>query len=137
MLELIATVEQLEKEAKEIEGFLEITCSDDLDEIVERGNALSVYISRTSKMLADAGYHRDKAVSESIILELGKSAGIAPSVLNKLVDATCKRENYLYKWTERLNATVTHQLDWLRSLVSKAKEEMRLSSGVSGQAPRY
>lgn len=136
MLEHIQSIEKLETEAQQIEAYLNITCSEELEEIVGRGNDLAVYISRTGKMLADAKFHQDKAISESIIREVGKQANIPASVLNKLVNAACKHQNYLVNWIERLNRTATHQLDWLRTLVSKAKEEMRTSSGVSNRPPR-
>ncbi len=133
MLDNILNIEGLEEEAKEIDSFLNITCSDNPEEVIERGNDLAVYISRTGKMLADAKYWKDKALTESIIRELGRQAGCPASVLKQLVDAACKRENYLVNWIERLNKAATHQLDWLRSVLSKAKEELRLSGGMSGK----
>jgi len=33
----------------------------------------------------------------------------------------------------RLNSTCTHQLDWHRSLLSKYKEELNASKGISGR----
>lgn len=133
MLNNITSLEQLEKEAGEIQSFLEITCSEDPEECIARGNDLVVYLARSSKMLADAKYHKDKALADSIIRNLGEQAGAPPSVLNKLVDAACKRENMITNWIERINRTCTHQVDWLRTVVSKAKEERRVASGVSGK----
>jgi hypothetical protein len=53
------------------------------------------------------------------------------------VKANCETENFLYNWCERLNRSATHQLDWLRSLVSKEKEEMRLSGGFNNRSSNY
>lgn len=136
MLEHINTLESLEKESLEIDSYLNITCSDNMDEVVERGNDLAVHISRTGKMLADAKWHRDHRVKSSVfetLKDTAKLAGLSTTTLNKLIEANCETENYLVNWIERLNRTATHQLDWCRTLVSKAKEEMRTSSGVSGQ----
>ena len=48
--------EELTKEAQKIQDFLEITMSDDPQEVIERGSDLQVYMARTGKMLADAKY---------------------------------------------------------------------------------
>jgi hypothetical protein len=136
MLEHIGTIEALEKEAIEIDNFLSITCSEDINEVVQRGNDLAVYISRTGKMLADAKFHKDQKLKTSIIKtlqETAKMASLSVTTINKLIDANCEVENYMVNWTDRLNRTATHQLDWCRTLVSRAKEEMRTSSGVSTQ----
>ena len=136
MLNHISSIEQLEKEAGEIQDYLEITCSEDPEECIARGNDLVVYMARSGKMLADAKYHKDQALANSIIRSLGEQAGAPATVLNKLVDAACKRENLLVNKIERIHRTCIHQVDWLRTVVSKAKEERRVGSGVSGQPSR-
>ena len=139
MLIHLTPLTDLEIEATEIDAFLNITCSDDMNEVVERGNTLAVYIARTGKMLADARYHKDQKLKDSIIQTLrdtAKLAGLSITTINKLIDANCERENYLVNWIERLNRSATHQLDWLRTLVSKAKEEMRTSTGINGSQTR-
>lgn len=135
MLEHISTLCDLEKEAIEIDAFLNITSSDEMNEVVERGNDLAVYISRTGKMLADSKYWKDQKLKSSVfqtLNETAKMAGLSVTTINKLIDANCETENYMVNWIERSNRAATHQLDWLRTLVSKAKEEMRTSSGISG-----
>jgi len=137
MLDHISTLEALEMEAKEIDSFLSITCSDDMNEVVDRGNDLAVHINRTGKMLADAKWHKDQKLKTSIIKtlqETAKMANLSITTINKLIDANCETENYMVNWIDRLNRTATHDLDWCRTLVSKAKEEMRTSSGVSGRS---
>lgn len=126
----ITSLEELEREVDDIEGYLQEVPPDNPNLVIERGNELSVYIARTGKMLADAKYHQDAALVDSIIYNLGKQAGCPASILRQLVEASCKRQNLLVNSIERLNRAATHQLDWLRTVVSKAKEEMRLSSGI-------
>ena len=123
MLDHISTLEQLESEALTIQDFLSITCSEEMAEVVQRGNDLVVYIARTGKMLADCGWHRDKATSESIIAKL--NVNLSAMILKRLIETECKRENYIYLWVERLNRASTHQYEWCRSLLSKAKAEMQ------------
>lgn len=121
MLDNIYSLEQLEQEAKIIDEYLNMTCSEDPNECVNRGLDLMGYLARTSKMLADAKYHKDNAVKNSIINELKLDA--PASILKQLIESTCKRENYLVSWIDRMNSTVVHQMDFLRTIISKAKAE--------------
>jgi len=135
MLDQITSLLDLFTEAKQIGDYLEISCSDDISEVVDRGNSLAVYISRSGKMLADAKWHKDQKLKSSVFQTLhdtAKMAGLSVTTINKMIEANCEQENYLVNWIERLNRTATHQLDWCRTLVSKAKEEMRTSTGISG-----
>ena len=130
-MNLITAIEDLQREAQGIQDFLEISVSDNPEEVVQRGNDLSVYIARTGKMCADAEYHRDAVLNSEAVRILKEQAAAPASVINKMIDAACKETNYLVKWCDRLNRTATHQQDWCRSVLSKAKEEMRLSGGMS------
>ena len=128
MLDHIQTVKDLLKEAAEIQSFLSITCSEQVQEVIERGNELSVLIARTGKMRADAEYHRD-VLLQSEIMGLLKDVAkkeLPASTLNKLIDSACKDANFLVAWCDRLNRAATHQLDYIRSLISYEKENMRL-----------
>jgi hypothetical protein len=124
MLDHIHSVEQLEIEAKTIDDFLNITCSEQPEDAIARGNDLAVHMARTGKMLADAKYWKDEAVKNSILQQLKDDINLPASALNKLIDSTTKRENYLVNWIERLNRTCTHDIEWLRTVVSFAKSEM-------------
>lgn len=125
MLDHISTLDQLEVEATQIDEYLKITCSDDPGEAVEVGNNLVVYLARTGKMLADAKYHQDDAVKNTTLVEIGMKRNLSPTIMKKLIEASTKRENYLVNWIERLNRSCTHKIEWLRTLISKAKEEMK------------
>jgi hypothetical protein len=84
-------------------------------------------------MLADAKYHKDQKLKTAVFQTLrdtAKLAGLSITTINKLIDANCETENYLMNWIERMNRTATHQIDWCRTLISKAKEEMRLSGNT-------
>ena len=125
---LITKIEDIKFELEAIQQFLEISISEDMNEVEQRGNELVVYMARSGKLLADAKYHRDEKLNSAIVEELKKILQLAPSTANKYIDALTKEENYLVSWSERVNRTCTHQIDWCRTLISKAKEEMRVSS---------
>ena len=117
------TMESLAKECLDIQAFLEITCSDDGNEIAIRGHDVSVYLARTGKMVSDAKYHLN--IAKQAAFNLHSNKGFSPSVLKDVVNSHVAKEQALFDWTERLNKSCTHQLDWLRSALSKAKEELR------------
>jgi hypothetical protein len=127
---LITSIDELTKEATNIQGFLEITISDNIEEAKQRATDLSVYNARLGKMLADAKYHLNaKMTSEimDIIKMQGKQSGASSTAINKLVNACCKEEQYIADWTERLSRSTVHQLDLIRSLMSYEKEMMRMT----------
>jgi hypothetical protein len=133
MLSSIASPQELAREAAIIQAVLDTTPSDEIEEIVDRGNDLIVYIARTGKMRADAEYHRDELLKSEIMkVVVEEVAGKLPATtVNKLLDAVCKEANYLCTWIERLNRTSTHQLDWCRTLISKAKAEYTNSRPIN------
>ncbi|WP_312554926.1 hypothetical protein [Empedobacter brevis] len=125
MQNIITSLSEIELELQSIQEFTEITPSEDVNEIVQRGNDLIAYLARTTKLLADAKYHKDNKLNSAFIDEIRKISQLSASVANKYVDSLCKDENYLINWSERLNRTVTHQIDWCRTIVSKNKAEMQ------------
>jgi hypothetical protein len=118
-------MDELEKQALEIYEYTTCHIPDDLSVLPEIGSNLSVLISLTGKLLADAKMIQNKAIKIAF-QELDKK--LSPSIAKEIAYASCERENYLVDLIERLNRTCTHQLDWVRTLISKGKEEMRLSN---------
>ena len=124
---LITPFSRLIDECREIDEYMGITPSDNIEEIVERGNSLVVYVARTGKMLADAKYHLNVIRKAEImdILNIIIPEKLSAKVQNALIDSVAREQQYLVDWTERLNRTSVHQLDWCRTLISKAKSEMQ------------
>ncbi|MDR2917820.1 MAG: hypothetical protein LBV72_00435 [Tannerella sp.] len=126
----ITPPDRILKELADIDSFLNITCSEQIEEVVMRGNDLAVHISRSGKLLADAKHHLNVKMKSEVFETLkntAKQAGATSKAINKIIDSLCADEQYLVDWAERINRAATHQLDWARSLLSKAKEEMRLT----------
>ena len=123
--------EALCKEAKEIQDYLQITMSDNPQEVVERGNVLMAYLARTASMLADAKLivnKKRKSEAMQLVKELLADQKLSAKVQNAFIDSLCADEQHLVDWIERLNAACTHQMDWCRSIVSKKKAEILLSN---------
>lgn len=126
---LITSKEQMLQELTDIDSYLNMTMSENPEEAVQRGNELAVYIARTGKLLADAKYWLNQAMnSETMktIAETSKNAKATATAVNALINSLCREERYLVDWCERCNRTATHQLSWCVTVISKAKEEMKL-----------
>lgn len=132
---IITPFEQLIAEAEEIQQFLDADYSDisDNPEIIkERGDSLSTLISRTGNMLADAKFHlNDKMKYEvlKVIEDTLMDSKLSAKVQNSLVDGVCKYERLLVDKIEQLNKTAKYQIEWCRSRLSMAKEEMNNTRG--------
>lgn len=125
---------QILAELNEIDGFLNITMSENPEEAVVRGNDLAAYVARTGKLLADAKYHLNEAKNNEVmetLRETAKNAKATAKAVNALIDSLCRDEQYMVDWCERANRTATHQLSWCVTVISKAKEEMKLGRFVS------
>ena len=117
-------------EAQKIQDYLEVTLSDNPEEIIQRIKDLSVYMARSGLMLAEAKKRlRDKKSSEiyETILEISKQNHLSAKAQNALVESIAQEENFLVDWLDRINKTCTHQIDALRSLLSYEKENLRLN----------
>lgn len=130
---LITSKERILQELTDIDTFLNITMSENAEEAVARGNDLAVYVARTGKLLADAKYWLNKSKNSEVLetlREAAKNAKATSKAINALVDSVCKEEQYLVDWCDRSNRTATHQLSWCVTVISKAKEEMKLGRFV-------
>lgn len=128
----IATTELIFESAKEMQAYTEAHYNADNPAcIVDRANNLEVYMALSGKLLADAKYHYNDVLNSIFIQAVkdGNSAKMATSTMNKYIDSLVKDYQYLVDWLDRINRTCTHQLDVSRSLLSKMKEEMRISQG--------
>lgn len=131
----IQTPEQLFSMAEKIHEFLkQEVVADDIEGITARGHELAAYMANTGKCLSDAKYLKDQAVTNSILSKLRdtKTLNLPASVLNELIKAETKDHNYLVNWFDRLDRECAHQLSWLVTCISKAKEEMKLSQYHQG-----
>lgn len=127
--DLVTSVENIKSELQEIQSFLEITMSEDANEAVLRGNDLAVYMARTGKLVADSKIHKEQKLRSEMIQEYKKLVELPASVAVKYTDTLVENETYLLTWATRLNASCTHQLDWCRTIISKAKAEMNAFNG--------
>lgn len=117
------------EEIEKIQQWLMIDRSDNIAEIIERGDTAIQYISRTGEMLADAKRNlREKMKSEimnNLIEVINKTPYITSKAINAMVDSLCSNEHYLVDKLERLNHSLVKEHEWCRTRVSLAKQEMQ------------
>ncbi|MCP4394519.1 MAG: hypothetical protein GY804_09680 [Alphaproteobacteria bacterium] len=96
------------------------------DELAERITELNIYLARSASMLSWAQFYYDKAQGEEseAILKEEKDTGlrIAPTIFKQLVNGRTVNEAKILKFCERLNRTITHQIDGVRSQLSYLKQ---------------
>ena len=126
----ITPKEQILRELEVIQACEEETISEEVSKVIEYGQTLAPYISRSGKLLADAKHHLNTRMKEDTFDALAKAAkqgGATAKAINAIVDSLCADERYLVDFAERVNRCGVHRLDWCRTLISKAKEDMRLA----------
>lgn len=112
---------------EQIVHFLNEETPDDPESIIVRGNKLQSYMARLSTMLADAKYYQDNAFEHWAIETKGQVASVAAS---GYIKAKCKDQNYLVNLIENLLKKCYSENEWNRTLISKAKEEFRVSNST-------
>jgi translation elongation factor EF-1alpha len=123
--------EKIEKEVSEMQRYLEIECSDNPEEVLERLKRISVYQARSGYMLAEAKkMYRQKRASEisETIVAIAKENYLSATAQNALLDSIAQDEAYLVDMLDRINATCKHQQDVLRSILSYEKEQLKLNN---------
>lgn len=119
-------IEALKNEARDIQDFLEIECSGEIAEMMDRLSRLNVYMARSGEMLSEAIEWQDRAINAAYA-EHGKLILKMPaSIADKFIKSNCAEQNALVKWLDRINATCKHQSDNLRTQISFAKEQLSL-----------
>lgn len=117
------------EEARKMQDYLDVTCSSDINEMIERISSLNAYMSRSGEMLAISKRELRKKKSSQInetIISIAKAAHLSASVQNALLESICEEESFIVDWLERINRSCVHQCDNLRTLISYEKEQLRI-----------
>lgn len=130
-------IEKLLEEAKTIQAYIEekpnLASPDDVQgRLVE----LMSYLARSGEMLAQAKFllRREKGGKIAEVVGMwSKELNLSSKVQNTYLDCIAEKEAYLVDKLDRLNASITHQVDALRSVLSYMKEELRQTNMGYGQ----
>jgi hypothetical protein len=127
-------IDEIKAECAAMQAELECMTPDEVNAVVERAKRLAVYHARSGYLLAEAKMlYRTKKSSEiaETIVKIAKEGYLSGKAQNALVDSIAQEEAYLVDWLDRINSGCVHQLDLMRTIISKEKEEMRMA-GVHG-----
>jgi hypothetical protein len=91
--------------------------------LLDRIDFLCQWLSRSAQIVAEAEVIYDWKKGE--IAECHINTEQSWNIVKQQIEAGAGEEKRLYLLAERLNATVTHSLDAVRSLVSYEKEERK------------
>ena len=105
------TLEEINKECERMQEFLEITASDDPDELVQRLTEINVYLARSSKLLADARLLQSERIRQEVEDNMGTIRMLSATLAKKYVDALA----------------FVHVGDNIRTQISFAKEQLKLT----------
>ena len=131
----VEIIERLTSEAAEVQRFLTLPPTDVADILAERLGQCNVYIASTGRMLAEAKALVDGAMVVALEKYGPKVEKFGAQMGGKLLQAHCKDEMFLSNWIERQNRALVHQADNLRTLISYAKENMRMSRYAENARP--
>lgn len=127
MSEMKRITGEIVEELKSIQSFLEEEYTDDPVGLLNRITKLNVYMARTGFLLAEAEADRDKVVAATFAEHASAITKMPSQVSQKFINALCEDENYYVTWIEPIHRTCVHQSDGIRTQISFAKEEMRMS----------
>lgn len=97
----------------------------DIESLIEKGKQLSQMIGLSAECKAATRKELESARIAAIIQIENKN--YSPSVMLKIAEAMCADELAQYEYADRLNAGITHQLDYYRSVISLHKTELENS----------
>ena len=120
------SIEILKEKAEKMQKDLEESPGSEPNDLIDRAEKLSILVAQSGKMLADAEWYRDQIIEGTIMDALKKAMEekLSPSVLNQYIKSVARDYNFLVKWIDRINATATHQIEAVRSILSYRKAEM-------------
>jgi hypothetical protein len=115
------TLEEIGKEIIEISEFTSCYYNKDNGiEVSERITNLNVYLSRTAVLLSEAQFLFDNRFASETEKLIGNEL-LTASTINNLAKSRCATEKKLLTLVDRINSTITHQLDSIRSQLSFLK----------------
>lgn len=117
-------IEQIAIHLEEILMYLQQSYSErDGFEMTERITKLNAYLAMSAELMSDAKYWLDKKKgeeSERLVMD-DRYNKLQATQLKNLLDGKVSTENRIYIQCERVNRTITHQIDALRSQLSFLK----------------
>lgn len=121
------TKEDLKIKSEEYVYLLSKPVGSDPNTIMERLDYLSSILPTVGHYLSLSRFYQDQIINKSIEEYLSsEEKPLSATTINKYVTSAAKDYNYLVTMYEKINSSVVHQIDALRSMLSYKKNEMNL-----------
>lgn len=122
------TIADLETSLSKMQNFLETPAGLEPQDLLDRIEHLHILVAKSGQLLAKAKFIQDDLVNIGLMkaIEDDLDKKLTPSLINKFVSTNAKNINYLVNWADRINASATHQLDGIRTIISYKKAELNL-----------
>lgn len=122
------TTTDLETSLSKMQTYLETPAGLEPQDLLDRIEYLNILIAKSGQLLAQAKFIQDDIVNKGLLqaMEQDLDRKLSPSLVNKFVGSGAKNINYLVNWADRINASATHQLDGIRTIISYKKAELNL-----------
>lgn len=111
----------LNEKLNHIRKVLDIELCQDIESIMGKATQISGVYGLSAECKAQAKKLLELARLRALNELEGKT--LPPSILSKAIDAHCSEELAAYEYADRLCASVSHQSDLIRSMISYEKEE--------------
>ena len=121
------TIEEIKEECERMQSYLEITTTDDTNELVGRLTDINVYLARSGFLLAEARLMQDKATQAVFSHYTDALVKMPSNTAKQFISSATADINYVVNWLDRLNRACVHQGDNLRTQISFSKEELKLT----------
>jgi hypothetical protein len=120
--------EELHKIAENMQAYLETETGPEPQHLIDRIELLTILIAKSGQCLAEARYIQDQLINTGLLNAIGEGLEnkLSPSLINQFVKSNAKDINLLVNWFDRINASATHQLDGIRTIMSYKKAELNL-----------
>lgn len=111
----------LNEKLNAIRKIIDIDCADDIESIMGKGNQLNGIIGLSAETKAQA--KKSLEVARLKALTQLEDKKFSPTVMIRAIDSHCSDELAAYEYADRLNAAITHQIDYIRTRISYEKSE--------------
>jgi len=92
----------------------------DMESVLELGKKLSSLMGLSAECQSEA----QRILKRANLIALKGIDVKQPSIAIKMMDAECADDIALYEYTCRINAAITHKLDFIRTVISLHKTEL-------------
>lgn len=117
------SMDHISERLEVIQTFLESPYDAEGSILMDRLAQLDAYNAEAGKFVADANKHlADRLKSEFILKSKDLAERImTPTLINKWVKTLAADEEYLCKWSDRVNRACVHQIESMRTQISYIK----------------